>query len=278
MPARTLKWTLVLWLTVPGVAAAAPNGGTAAPGTPAITALKCLPAPDGPCPSGGTFAPGSRLRVTRRALDNTRALIFRGESGQRDDARVRARHVGAHHVDARVPRRARSGPLAIIARTGGSTGPARPVQIEAPTQAVPAEEDAVLSIRGRHDLGQSATNNFGGGRNHQGQDMFADCGTPLVAARGGTVRRAGTEGSMGNFAVITDAFTGGDNVYMHMRSEPLVATGQTVRAGDPIGDVGDTGNASGCHLHFERWTAPGWYAGGQAVDPLPQLRAWSARS
>jgi murein DD-endopeptidase MepM/ murein hydrolase activator NlpD len=42
--------------------------------------------------------------------------------------------------------------------------------------------------------------------------------------------------------------------------------------------VGDTGRASGCHLHFEEWTAPGWYAGGKPFDPLPDLRAWDAQS
>ena len=47
--------------------------------------------------------------------------------------------------------------------------------------------DAIFPIRGRHDLGQSATNEFGGGRGHQGQDMFAACGTPLVAAQAGRV-------------------------------------------------------------------------------------------
>jgi murein DD-endopeptidase MepM/ murein hydrolase activator NlpD len=42
--------------------------------------------------------------------------------------------------------------------------------------------------------------------------------------------------------------------------------------------VGDTGNASGCHLHFELWSAPGWYAGGEPFDPLPRLQRWDAQS
>jgi murein DD-endopeptidase MepM/ murein hydrolase activator NlpD len=36
--------------------------------------------------------------------------------------------------------------------------------------------------------------------------------------------------------------------------------------------VGQTGRASTCHLHFELWTAPGWYEGGEAVDPEQLLR------
>jgi murein DD-endopeptidase MepM/ murein hydrolase activator NlpD len=38
------------------------------------------------------------------------------------------------------------------------------------------------------------------------------------------------------------------------------------------------GRASGCHLHFEMWTAPGWYQGGDVFDPLPELTRWDAFS
>jgi murein DD-endopeptidase MepM/ murein hydrolase activator NlpD len=47
-----------------------------------------------------------------------------------------------------------------------------------------------------------------------------------------------------------------------------------VRTGQPIGFVGDTGDADGCHLHFEMWSGPGWYTGGSPFDPLPSLQAW----
>ncbi len=132
----------------------------------------------------------------------------------------------------------------------------------------------VFPIRGPHDLGQSPTNGFGGGRGHQGQDMFAACGTRLVAARGGTVKMAGSEGAAGNYVVIDGDRTGLSYVYMHMLRSSLVRTGERVRAGQPIGQVGATGRASGCHLHFELWSGPGWRAGGRPFDPLPYLRAW----
>lgn len=138
--------------------------------------------------------------------------------------------------------------------------------------------DHLFPIRGKHDLGQSETNNFGGGRGHKGQDMFADCGTPVVAARGGRVRFAAYQAAAGNYVVITSKSTGLDYVYMHMKSAPMVERGQKVATGQQLGQVGETGRASGCQLHFELWSKPGWYSGGAAFDPLPRLKAWDGWS
>ena len=137
--------------------------------------------------------------------------------------------------------------------------------------------DHVFPIRGRHNLGYTATNGFGGARNHRGQDMFAACGTPIAAARGGRVEYAGYQAQAGNYVVI-DGDDGVDSVYMHMRLPALVKTGDKVFTGQQLGEVGETGHAEGCHLHFELWSAPGWYKGGSAFDPKPQLRAWDAYS
>lgn len=128
-------------------------------------------------------------------------------------------------------------------------------------------------IRGAHDYGEFSAS-YGGGRNHKGQDVFARCGTPMVAARGGTVKIRQTHSRAGNYVVIDGAQTGVDYIYMHLRDPALVEKGARVRTGQLIGYVGDTGRADGCHLHFELWSGPGWYTGGSPFDPLPSLKSW----
>lgn len=130
-------------------------------------------------------------------------------------------------------------------------------------------------ILGKATFG-TGTAAFGGGRGHEGHDVFATCGTPLVAAHGGIVKYAGWQGRAGNYLVIDNEGTGTDYAYMHLRDVPLVATGVRVYTGQPIGFVGDTGVATGCHLHFEAWTAPGWSSGGRPIDPLAMLKSWAA--
>jgi murein DD-endopeptidase MepM/ murein hydrolase activator NlpD len=122
---------------------------------------------------------------------------------------------------------------------------------------------------------------FGAGRvghTHQGQDTFAKCGTRLVAARGGRVKYSGYERNAGYYIVIDGSMTGIDYAYMHLAEHSPFRTGDRVYTGQRIGSVGDTGDAVGCHLHFELWSAPGWYSGGHPFDPLPSLRAWDSWS
>jgi murein DD-endopeptidase MepM/ murein hydrolase activator NlpD len=138
----------------------------------------------------------------------------------------------------------------------------------------------IFPVLGAHDFGGSQSR-FGAGRSghtHQGQDVMAACGTPLVAARGGKVQYSGTDGSAGNYLVIDGKGTPYDTTYMHLQQPSSVKTGAVIRTGQPIGTVGDTGNAQGCHLHFELWAGPGWYEGGSPVDPLPYLKKWDKYS
>ena len=132
-------------------------------------------------------------------------------------------------------------------------------------------------VRGPHYFGEFAAR-FGGGRGHQGQDVFAACGTPLVAARGGKVEAKQYHVRAGHYLVIDGYKTSMDYAYMHLRDAALVRDGQRVRTGQLLGYVGQTGRASGCHLHFETWTGPGWYTGGSPIDPLPSLLSWDRAS
>jgi Peptidase family M23 len=135
-------------------------------------------------------------------------------------------------------------------------------------------------VLGSHDFG-GAAGRFGAARSghtHEGQDTMAACGTPLVAARGGTVQYSGYQGAAGNYIVIDGKGTGFDFMYAHLAEPSPLRTGEPVRTGQPIGIVGDTGDATACHLHFEIWTAPGWYEGGSPIDPLPYLEKWDRYS
>jgi murein DD-endopeptidase MepM/ murein hydrolase activator NlpD len=84
---------------------------------------------------------------------------------------------------------------------------------------------------------------------HQGLDIDAPKGSPIRAAGGGKVVRCGFEPRYGNLVVI-DHGNGYRTVYAHL-SKRLVEVGDTVRRGDLIGKVGDTGRTTGPHLHYE---------------------------
>ena len=119
----------------------------------------------------------------------------------------------------------------------------------------------------------------GGKRRHQGQDVSAAEGTPMVAARGGVVVFTGNQPSgAGVYVVIRGAGESRDYVYMHLvEGSLLVRRGETVRTGQLIGKVGNTGASQGAHLHFEVWQGA-WQGGGTPIDPLPLLQRWDAWS
>lgn len=136
-------------------------------------------------------------------------------------------------------------------------------------------------IRGPHDYGGSGSR-FGAprsGHTHKGQDVSAACGTRLVAARGGKVQtRQYQSGGAGYYVVIDGAKTDVDYVYMHLQGPGEIPAGERVDTGERIGRVGNTGASFGCHLHFEMWSGPGWYEGGDPFDPLPELQNWDGWS
>jgi murein DD-endopeptidase MepM/ murein hydrolase activator NlpD len=101
------------------------------------------------------------------------------------------------------------------------------------------------------------------GRMHEGIDISAPSGTPIVAAASGTVISAGWLGGYGNLIVI-DHGGGLATAYAHM-SGYAASSGQPVAQGQTVGFVGSTGNSTGPHLHFEV------RVNGFAVDPLGYL-------
>lgn len=105
----------------------------------------------------------------------------------------------------------------------------------------------------------------GGSRQHEGLDIMAPEGAPIVSPTEAVVIRTGTGSGSGKY--VTTANPGGESfVYMHL-SEISVRAGQELDTGDLIGLVGDTGNAKGgpAHLHFEIRD------GRKATDPFPRI-------
>ena len=136
-------------------------------------------------------------------------------------------------------------------------------------------------VQGPHTIGMDPSQRFGAGRDghiHEGQDVLAACGTPLVAVGSGVIRYRATQAAAGNYVVLRTDGDNTDYAYMHLRDPALVDRGTRVATGQLLGYVGDTGDAEGCHLHFEKWPAPGWYTGGAPVDPLADLQAWDTTS
>ncbi len=110
----------------------------------------------------------------------------------------------------------------------------------------------------------------GGARSHEGVDIFASRGTPVLAATDGRVSFTGNRGLGGKQVWLRDGIFGRSLYYAHLDSI-LVSMGSKVNLGDTLGLVGNTGNArtTAPHLHF------GIYKRGRgAINPLPfiQLR------
>jgi murein DD-endopeptidase MepM/ murein hydrolase activator NlpD len=143
----------------------------------------------------------------------------------------------------------------------------------------PSTVAGVFPVAGAYSFG-GPESVFGAGREghvHQGQDISAAEGTPLVAPLASTVTWVKYQaGGAGHYAVLRGA-DGRDYVFMHMKAGSItVAKGAVLAAGTQFGQVGSTGSSSGPHLHFEIWP-DGWYSSkeSQPIDPLPQLMAWA---
>ena len=104
---------------------------------------------------------------------------------------------------------------------------------------------------------------------HYGLDIAADYGSRVRSAGAGTVIFAGWKSNGGGYQVWVAHGGGLYTTYNHM-SGVSVASGQHLARGQQVGRVGQSGNATGPHLHFEVWRGPVW-DGGSRVNPLGYL-------
>ena len=107
----------------------------------------------------------------------------------------------------------------------------------------------------------------GNGRRHEGLDIFAPRGTPVLSATEGIVTRVGTN-NLGGQVVWVLGPAGQRHYYAHLDSYADIAAGDRVQAGTVLGTVGTTGNARGTppHLHY------GIYGREGAFNPYPLLQ------
>jgi murein DD-endopeptidase MepM/ murein hydrolase activator NlpD len=137
-------------------------------------------------------------------------------------------------------------------------------------------------VQGKFYFGESGAR-FGasrGGRPHEGQDVFARTGRPLIAVRSGEVVDRGQtsaqySGGRGNYIAIYSPEDRRSYVYLHMLRPSQLKKGDRVKAGQQIGRLGCTGSCFGPHLHFEiRLGKATLRADLKAIDPLPFLKQW----
>lgn len=138
-----------------------------------------------------------------------------------------------------------------------------------PTTTPPPAGNLVCPINGFTTFTDTWGAPRSGGRTHQGVDMLAARGTPAVAIESGTILRLGNS-SLGGITIWLTGVSGDEYYYAHLDGwAPGLSVGQSVAAGELVGTVGSSGNASYTvpHLHFE--LHPG---GGSAVNPYPLVK------
>lgn len=173
------------------------------------------------------------------ALRNERALVLAASSTQVQQLQAQERHLEAESRQIAALARRRTAAAAVGAsRAGGGA--------QLAVASAPASGGGwTWPVRGR------VTSGYGRrwGRMHEGIDIAAPTGTPIFAARAGTVSYTGGMSGYGNMTLV-DHGGGFVTAYAH-QSRFVVGAGQRVAAGQQIGAVGCTGSCTGPHLHFE---------------------------
>jgi biotin carboxyl carrier protein len=271
-----------LTLSAPAFAS---NGGTAVPDTASGgvvygQAVRKLPV---------------RPRVRRFAVERRRVLVRVDRRGaRRVRVSMRLRRGQANHLLSRVIRtgrrvtiglpKLRPGHWTVRMRVTGlqriwrgrilvhgvhHKAPATP-----PTPPPPAD-GGVFPVAGWHLYGDGIGAKRKG-HTHQGQDIVAAQGTPVVAPLAGTIAYVDFQAAGAGYYVVENAFDGRAFFFAHcQKGSVAVAPGEPVSAGQRLCLVGHSGDASGPHLHFEIWIG-GWRVdrNSQFIDPLPTLKSW----
>lgn len=151
----------------------------------------------------------------------------------------------------------------------------RPADLPARSDGLPALTVPVSGVA-RNQIADTWGQARAEGRQHHGTDILAPGGSPVIAVAGGTVEKLFQSGRGGTTLYERSADRRWTFYYAHLLAyAPGIFEGKTVRAGELIGYVGDTGDAGpgNYHLHFGLTrTAPEqhWYEG-EDVNPYPSL-------
>ncbi|MGB0120815.1 MAG: M23 family metallopeptidase [Solirubrobacterales bacterium] len=246
------------------VTSARSGGGLQIARDPEIDDAYCI----SKCVSTRRATPGATVRLTGRHLDGVRRVVF---PGKKKNVKVRITARTSSAVRALVPKAADDGRPFVVS-VGGKRSNRSPRDLRIlPRRAIPKE---VFPVRGPFSYGSSGSR-FGAGRpghKHQGQDLSASCGTKLVAIKNARVAYSTYHSAAGFYVVLANKGDNSSFVYMHLNRKSKLKVGDQVSAGQTVGWVGNTGDSSGCHLHFEYWVGP-WQTGGKPIDPLPYLKS-----
>lgn len=157
-----------------------------------------------------------------------------------------------------------------------NTGTSKKVVSATPVASVPSgSAQFVRPASGSVSQGFGPASGANGYTFHNGVDFRGSVGSSIVAAASGTVITAGSGGPYGNHVMISHFLNGKvyTTVYAHMNSLSVHA-GQTVSQGQQIGTLGNTGNSTGAHLHFELHIGGYQYSAtgpANTVNPLAYL-------
>ncbi|WP_290773010.1 MULTISPECIES: M23 family metallopeptidase [unclassified Exiguobacterium] len=222
------------------------------------------------------------LADQRRLIQNELIALQEAERKAKEEAKRKAEEA-ARAAEAKRQAEAAEAARAAEAKKKKSDAPsAEPTipEVESPTATPEQPADAVTSRPFHLPVQGYVSSPFGPRNNpltgkpeiHKGIDLVNAKGTPIHAAAGGIVLRAGSATGYGNVVMVTHLIDGQvyTTVYAHLDSIS-VSAGQTVMPGKTVGTLGSTGWSTGPHLHFE--LHKGEWAVGQpnAVDPAPYI-------